>query len=269
MEKKLIMNNKKSKSLQLLLGLTLTTTLFNSTVVNAEENISLEQSATSYFMAQQGGEGGEGGEGGAPMNPPEGGEGGEEMSDGEKANAQFQDKISGTELLNALRQGGHIIYFRHAQTEKDYADQINAVMGDCSTQRMLSEVGWKQSKMIGEAFRKHQIPVGEVISSQYCRAWQTADLAFGNYVKNSALNFPKSADYTDEQVAQMKAQLMPLLTAVPPQGTNTVIVGHDDLFEAATGIYPAPQGMAYVVKPDGKGGFELIANMLPDQWMTF
>jgi phosphohistidine phosphatase SixA len=251
MEKKLTMTNKKSKSLQLLLGLTLTTTVFNSTVVNAQENINLEKSEISYLMAQQGGEGGE------------------EMSDGEKANAQFQDKTSGTELLNALRQGGYIIYFRHAQTEKDYADQIDAVMGDCSTQRMLSEVGWKQSKMIGEAFRKHQIPVGEVISSQYCRAWQTADLAFGKYVKNGALNFPKSADYTDEQVAQMKAQLMPLLTAVPPQGTNTVIVGHDDLFEAATGIYPAPQGMAYVVKPDGRGGFELVANMLPEQWMTF
>lgn len=192
----------------------------------------------------------------------------EEMSEGEKANAEFQDKMSGTELVNALRQGGYIIYFRHAQTEKDYADQVSAVMGDCSTQRMLSEVGWQQSKQIGEAFRKYEIPVGEVISSQYCRAWQTADLAFGKYVKNSALNFPKAEDYTDEQVAQMKAQLMPLLTAVPPQGTNTIIVGHDDLFEAATGIYPDPQGMAYVVKPNSNGGFELIANVKAHEWMN-
>ncbi|WP_414530113.1 hypothetical protein [Nodularia chucula] len=47
---------------------------------------------------------------------------------------------------------------------------------------------------------------------------------------------------------------------------RTIIVGHDDLFEAATGFYPDPQGMAYVVKPDGKGSFELIANMLPEEW---
>ncbi|WP_017295693.1 histidine phosphatase family protein [Geminocystis herdmanii] len=192
----------------------------------------------------------------------------EEMSEGEKANAEFKDTMSGTELVNALRQGGYIIYFRHAQTEKDYADQLNAVMGDCSTQRMLSEVGWQQSRQIGEAFRQYQIPVGEVISSQYCRAWQTADLAFGKYVKNGALNFPKAEDYTDEQIVQMKAQLMPMLTAVPKMGTNTIIVGHDDLFEAATGIYPEPQGMAYVVKPDGKGGFELIANVKADEWMS-
>ncbi|MBL1209843.1 MAG: histidine phosphatase family protein [Geminocystis sp. GBBB08] len=228
-----------------------------TTALNAQETVKTNFSELSrsqpYFLAE-GGEGGEGGEDGA------------KYSDGEQANANFKDKMRGTELLNALRQGGYIIYFRHAQTEKDYADQINAVMGDCSSQRMLSEVGWNQSKMIGEAFRKYSIPIGEVISSEYCRAWQTADLAFGKYVKNSALNFPKAEDYTDEQVAQMKAQLTPLLTAMPQKGTNTIIVGHDDLFEAATGIYPAPQGMAYVVKPDGKGGFDLIANMLPEEW---
>ncbi|MDY7007064.1 MAG: histidine phosphatase family protein [Cyanobacteriota bacterium] len=190
----------------------------------------------------------------------------ETMTEGELANANFQDKLSGTELLNALKQGGHVIYFRHAQTEKDYADQVKAVMGDCSTQRALSEVGWEQSKTIGEAFRQNAIPFDRVISSQYCRAWQTADLAFGKYEKNGDLNFPKAADYTPEQVAQMKALLDPMLTAMPSAGTNTIIVGHDDLFEASTGIYPDPQGMAYVIKPDGSGNFELIANVLPEEW---
>ncbi|MBR8827407.1 MAG: histidine phosphatase family protein [Gomphosphaeria aponina SAG 52.96 = DSM 107014] len=190
----------------------------------------------------------------------------ETLSPGEQANADFQDKLSGAELLAALQQGGYVIYFRHAQTEKDYADQVSAVVGDCSTQRMLSETGWQQAKAIGAGFRDNNIPVGQVISSQYCRAWQTADLAFGKYEKNGDLNFPPAEEYTPEQVAQMKALLTPMLIAVPASGTNTVIVGHDDLFEAATGIYPDPQGMAYVVKPDGQGGFELVANMLPEEW---
>lgn len=64
----------------------------------------------------------------------------------------------------------------------------------------------------------------------------------------------------------MKANVTPLLTAAPESGKNTVIVGHDDIFEAATGIYPDPQGMAYVLTPDGKGSFTLQANMLPDEW---
>jgi phosphohistidine phosphatase SixA len=236
-----------------------------------------------------GGEGGEGGEGGGeggegggevPSAPttftpkeapaaPAGGEGGAELSPGEQANADFQDQLSGAELLSALQQGGHIIYFRHAQTEKDYADQVTANVDDCSTQRMLSEVGWQQAKAIGEGFETNTIPVGQVISSQFCRAWQTADLAFGKYEKNPALNFPKAESYTEEQVAQMKANVMPLLTAVPESGTNTVIVGHDDIFESATGIYPDPQGMAYVITPDGNGGMEVIANLLPEEWSQF
>ncbi|MBE9115876.1 histidine phosphatase family protein [Lusitaniella coriacea LEGE 07157] len=198
----------------------------------------------------------------------EGGEGGEgeEYSEGEQANADFKDKLAGEELLSALQQGGHVIYFRHAQTERDYADQVKADVNNCSTQRVLSEIGWQQAKTIGEAFQGKEIPVGKVISSEYCRAWQTADLAFDQYEKNSDLNFLPFEDYTDEQVAQMKENVTPLLIEQPESGENTVIVGHDDIFESATGIYPDPQGMAYVLKPDGSGNFELIANMLPDEW---
>jgi phosphohistidine phosphatase SixA len=196
------------------------------------------------FTIAQGGEGGEGG--GKP---------------------EFVDKLSGAQLVSALRQGGYIIFFRHAQTEKDYADQVSAVMGKCDTQRMLSEEGWKQSRMIGEGFEKLKLPVGKVYSSEYCRAWQTADLAFGRYEKVTGLNFPKAAEYTEAQTAQMRSGIMPMLTAPPAPGTNTVIVGHDDVFEAATGIYPEPQGMAYILKamPDGK--LDIVANMLPDEWL--
>ena len=192
----------------------------------------------------------------------------EAPSPGEKANAEFKDKLTGARLLAALQKGGHTIYFRHAQTEKDYADQADPKMslGNCETQRKLSEVGIKQAQEIGTAFMAKKIPVGEVISSQYCRAWKTADLAFGKHQKNPKLNFLPFEDYTEAQTKEMKANVMPLLTAMPKTGTNTVIVGHDDIFEAATGIYPDPQGMAYILTPDGKGGFTIQANMLPDEW---
>ncbi|MGF1482531.1 MAG: histidine phosphatase family protein [Cyanophyceae cyanobacterium] len=214
-----------------------------SVEAEATANATLKDTASNYFLAQ-----------------------GEELSAGEQANADFQDKLSETELLNALQQGGYVIYFRHAQTEKDYADQVSADVNDCSTQRALSEEGWQQAQAIGAGFEAHSIPVGQVISSEYCRAWQTASIAFGRYEKNPALNFLPFEDYTEEQVAQMRDNVMPLLTAVPESGTNTVIVGHDDIFESATGIYPDPQGIAYVLQPDGNGSFELVANMLPEEW---
>lgn len=178
----------------------------------------------------------------------------------------FKDKISGKELIDLLKGGGHVIYLRHTTTEKDYADQISAKMSDCSTQRMLSEVGWKEARDIGAAFVTHNIPIGPVYSSQYCRAWQTADLAFGRYIKKSELNFEPAEEYTETQYTAMRNRVRPLLSQVPPSDYNIVLVGHDDPFEAATGIYPEPMGVAFIIKPDGKGGFELIADIAPAEW---
>jgi hypothetical protein len=70
-----------------------------------------------------------------------------------------------------------------------------------------------------------------------------------------------------EQIAEMKALLLPFLTKIPYPGTNNIVVDHDDLFEATTGIYPDPQGMAYVVKPLGGERFTLVANVRAEKWL--
>jgi phosphohistidine phosphatase SixA len=175
-------------------------------------------------------------------------------------------EMSSEELIGKMKDGGYVIYIRHASTEKDYADQIDATMGDCSTQRTLSESGWKEARAIGKAFEKHGIPVGDVISSEYCRAWQTADLAFGRYSQNSDLNFEPAEEYTDEQFAAMRERVTPHLSKAPDSGMNTVLVGHDDPFEAATGIYPEPMGVTYVVLPKGDGEFEVVGSIAPTAW---
>jgi phosphohistidine phosphatase SixA len=169
-------------------------------------------------------------------------------------------------LVAALRGGGHVIYIRHAATEADYADQVNADPLRCSTQRALGEAGWHQARAIGRAFERLGIPVGEVHSSQYCRAWQTADLAFGRYTKHAALNFEPAEEYDPEQLARMKANVGGFLAQVPGPGVNTVVVGHDDPFEAATGIYPEPMGVAIVVRPAGDGSFAVLGAIPPDAW---
>lgn len=187
--------------------------------------------------------------------------------DADPAKPEFRNKLSGAQLLNALRQGGYVIFLRHAKTEVDYADQVFARMGHCATQRVLGEAGWQQARAIGRAFQQLKIPVGQVYSSEYCRAWQTADLAFGRYEKAAGLNFAPAEEYTAAQVAQMRNGIMPFLSTPPAVGTNTILVGHDDVFEAATEIYPEPQGVAFVVKPDGAGKFDVIAKVPPDQWL--
>ncbi|WP_346292988.1 histidine phosphatase family protein [Sphaerothrix gracilis] len=243
---------KRSKSIELFLaaGLAATLTACGGDTSTTEDPVT-EEAPTVEETAEPAGssEGGEGGEGGETSY-----------------NDTFEDQVSGQELVSALQDGGHVIFFRHAQTEKDYADQVTADVNDCSTQRNLSEAGWEDAKAIGTAFEELSIPVGEVYSSEYCRAWQTADIAFDRYEKVAGLNFAPAEEYTDEQMEQMKAGIMPLLTEVPESGTNTVIVGHDDVFDSATGIYPEPQGVAYVLRPSGQDDFEILANVLPDEW---
>ena len=178
-------------------------------------------------------------------------------------------ELSGEQLLNRLVQGGNVIYFRHATTERDYADQADPSMSleDCSTQRKLSLQGIQESHAIGLAFAQKQIPVDRVVTSEYCRAWKTANFAFGRVdQRDSRLNFLPYEDYSDELVELMKKNVMPLLSNPPANDSNTVIIGHDDLFEAATGIYPEPQGIAYILEPNGDKGFKIIGNLLPTDW---
>lgn len=182
------------------------------------------------------------------------------------AGTAMAEEMDAAALVDAMRQGGHVIYIRHASTESDYADQVTADPNNCATQRVLSEKGWHEARALGAAFERLGIPIDSVTTSEYCRAWKTADLAFGKYEKTSLLNFEKAENYTDAQFAAMRERVTPMLAGDVPDGTNIVIVGHDDPFEAATGIYPEPMGVTFVLKPDGKGGFDILGNIGPEGW---
>ena len=194
---------------------------------------------------------------------------------GDQQNTDFVNRVGAQQLVNNLRRGGYVIYLRHARTNKDWGDQVSPTLNlsDCSTQRQLSTEGKKEAVIIGRGVKAANIPVGQVISSDYCRAYNTAQLAFGKYTKNSNLNFLPCVDCTPEDYTEYSRRVSPLLSSVPAAGTNTFLVGHDDPFQGVTmdlvppdGIYPDPMGVAYVVKPMGNGKFELLAKLLPTQW---
>ena len=170
------------------------------------------------------------------------------------------------ELIKKMQSGGLVLYFRHASTEKDYADQVTADVNDGSTQRVLSEKGWKEAVHVGRAIKFHNIPVSQVLTSEYFRAWQTAWLAFEKYEKKSDFNFLPHEDFTQEQMAVMKKRLLPYLSEKHGKKGNLVIVAHDDPFEAATGIYPEPMGICYVVQPLGSGKFRILGFVSPEDW---
>jgi hypothetical protein len=94
-------------------------------------------------------------------------------------------------VWKALRIGGHTILMRHALAPGTF-DPPSFKLGDCSTQRNLSDEGRVQAKALGEMFTTMRVVVGTVRSSEWCRCVDTANLAFGaNKVRTyPALNSP-------------------------------------------------------------------------------
>jgi phosphohistidine phosphatase SixA len=107
-------------------------------------------------------------------------------------------------LINQLKDGGKLIFIRHAYAPGN-GDPNNFNLNDCSTQRNLNSIGRKQAKDIGGFFRENKIKIYKVLSSEWCRCKETADIAFNNYSTNSFLNSFYSPKYTKNREKQVEA----------------------------------------------------------------
>ena len=107
-------------------------------------------------------------------------------------------------LINQLEDGGKLIFIRHAYAPGN-GDPNNFNLNDCSTQRNLNSIGRKQAKDIGEFFRVNEIKIFKVLSSEWCRCKETADIAFDNYSTNSFLNSFYSSKYAKNKDKQVEA----------------------------------------------------------------
>ena len=157
--------------------------------------------------------------------------------------------LAGSELLAALREGGYVIYFRHAITDFAQTDSDLSDLTNCATQRNLTAEGRAQARLIGESINALAIPIGEVLSSELCRARETAELAFGRATPTPDLSSFATAGSEAEELERIEA-LRRLLTTPPAPGTNTVLVGHQFNIGDAAGINLA-EGEAAVFLPLG------------------
>ncbi len=177
-------------------------------------------------------------------------------------------KLSGGDLVHEIRKGGYVIYFRHGATsnfgEKDVADTD---LKNCAIQRNLSDEGRAQTKAIGAVFKKLQIPISEVYSSPYCRCLETARNIFGKAIQSPALHFAIHLDSV--QRANVTSQLLDLLGTVPAPATNMALISHTANLQEAVGIWPKPEGVAHIFKPESKGQFSYMGMLMPEDWTMF
>jgi phosphohistidine phosphatase SixA len=159
------------------------------------------------------------------------------------------ENLAGPELLATLREGGYVIYFWHAITDRAQTDSDLSDLANCATQRNLTEEGRAQSRLIGDSISVLAIPIGEVLSSELCRARETAELAFGRATTMQDLSSFGTAGSETEELRRVEV-LRRLLATPPAADTNTVIVGHQFNIGDAAGVSLA-EGEAAVFLPLG------------------
>jgi phosphohistidine phosphatase SixA len=155
----------------------------------------------------------------------------------------FATSVSQTEMIVALKSGGHVLLLRHAQTVPGVGDPPNFKLTDCTTQRNLSEEGRNQSKRIGESLRAQGVAFARTMSSQWCRCKDTASLMSSKVEDFPALNsfFDNRGD-EPKQSAAVKRK-----TKAMPANESWLMVTHQVNISALTGISPA-MGEGVVVR---------------------
>jgi phosphohistidine phosphatase SixA len=156
----------------------------------------------------------------------------------------------------ALRAGGHLALIRHA-IAPGTGDPDNFVIGDCRTQRNLSDEGRAQAKRIGDRFHVNGIESAPVFSSQWCRCLQTARLLqLGLVTELPALNsFFQSFERRKPQTRALKAWLKNQDLRHP-----IVLVTHQVNITALTGVYPS-SGELIIVRRSEKGGLTVVGTI--------
>jgi phosphohistidine phosphatase SixA len=169
--------------------------------------------------------------------------------------------------VTALRSGGYVLVMRHGATHQDQADTDPLNLANVAKQRQLNDAGRAKAREIGAAMKKLAIPVGQVITSQYFRAIETGRLlGFGEPQPMADVSEGGQVVTPIENNRRTAALRKLAATAVP--GTNIVVVSHKPNILDAFGKdwFDVREGEISIFKPDGAGGYRLVARVQADEW---
>lgn len=150
--------------------------------------------------------------------------------------------------LALLAQPGSVGLLRHARAPGT-GDPPGLRLDDCATQRNLSDVGRAQARKAGAALRAAGLAGARILSSEWCRTRETAELlALGPVEVFPALNsFVRAWNDEPAQTAALRAFL-----DQERGGKPRILVTHQVNITALTGIYPA-EGEIVVLRPGAQG----------------
>jgi broad specificity phosphatase PhoE len=179
-----------------------------------------------------------------------------EIASAETSAPSAERTLSGARLVQALRGGGYVIYFRHTATDFSRNDRAMSGFDDCANQRPLNEQGRRDAAGIGERVRGLGLPVGQVMASPMCRTMEHAQLTFFRALATPGMRERDGDDYP---------ALKELLAAPVAAGDNRWLFGHGTPFRTVAGPPQLAEGEAVVIAPGGRS-WTVVARITVDEW---
>lgn len=158
----------------------------------------------------------------------------------------------------ALKNGGQVVLMRHTTPEQGRG-KGNSRLRDptCAKERNLSLRGKEEAARVGQAFKARAIPVGQVMSSPYCRTQDTARHAFGRATPTGFLSLSEvlppadAARNTDEAMKRIGEHA---------GIANLIMVTHEPNI-AAISFELVEQGAFLVLHPRGGSEFDVVGKI--------
>lgn len=153
------------------------------------------------------------------------------------------------ELAQRIDQlGANVIFMRHALAP-GFGDPDNFDIERCETQRNLDAKGRQQAREIGALLAAEPLKFKQILSSQWCRCYETADLlGLGEWQTFSGLNsFFQGYAPRQQTLEQLNAYLESL-----SNDDLVLLVTHQVVISATTGISPPSGGLVLFNSASGK-----------------
>ena len=135
-----------------------------------------------------------------------------------------------------------VLFLRHALAP-GFGDPDNFSIHDCRTQRNLSQAGREQSRRIGQYLRDEAIEIEVILSSRWCRCTETAaEIGLGPFTTHDGLNSFFDGHVDRAQTISLLRAYLDRMKGSPADGPVTLMVTHQVVITAVTGIAPQSGG---------------------------
>ncbi len=179
---------------------------------------------------------------------------------------EIEERLPDAALLDALSEGGYVLFFRHGATDTSNPDAIPVVLEDCSTQRPLTDTGRADMTTVGNELAQTNWPLKEPIHvSIFCRARESAELLFPHRTLELDIDLRYTAALTQAEKAPVLARTRELLATPVEAGQNRVVVAHAPNIAELMPYFPA-EGALVILRPLGEGQFRYEATLNVEDW---